>query len=85
MCLGVPAQVESFVSGDDELLVGQVRFGEVSKAIHLCFVPEVKIGDYVIVHAGFAISIVSEEEAQKTLSALETLEEELWSEDEVRI
>ncbi len=78
MCLAVPARVES-ING----YVGEVEVGGVRRKISLHLVPEVKVGDYVYVHTGFAISIVDEKEAEETLQLLRELlenydEEELF-------
>lgn len=73
MCLGVPGKVES-ISGKDQFdLKAKVNFGGVIKEVSLCYYPEAKVGDYVIVHVGFAISRVDEEAAQKTLKILEEI------------
>ncbi len=70
MCLAVPGRVTS-MAGDDPLLrMGKVSFGGILKDVNLACVPEAKIGDYVIVHAGLAISILDEEEAARTLEYL---------------
>jgi hydrogenase expression/formation protein HypC len=66
MCLAVPGKILS-VSGSDTTRMGTVSFGGVSKEACLAFVPEAKVGDYVLVHAGFAISVVDEAEAAQTL------------------
>lgn len=67
MCLAVPGKIVS-IEGDDPLSKkGKVDFSGIQKEVNLAYVPEVKIGDYVIVHAGFAISQVDEDEAAKTL------------------
>jgi hydrogenase expression/formation protein HypC len=78
MCLAVPALVRS-ISGS----VGEVEVGGVRRKISLHLVPEAKVGDYVYVHTGFAISIVDEEEAKETLQFFRELlksydEEELF-------
>lgn len=74
MCLAIPGRIES-ISGDDPMeLVGKVSFGGTVKAVHLACVPEAKLGDYVLVHAGFAISVVDEKEAQETLKYLTEME-----------
>ncbi|MCW6037889.1 HypC/HybG/HupF family hydrogenase formation chaperone [Spirulina subsalsa FACHB-351] len=74
MCLAIPGKVVS-IQGDDPLMrVGKVSFGGVIKEVSLAYVPDVEIGQYVVVHVGFALSIVDEEEAQETLSYLEQLE-----------
>jgi hydrogenase expression/formation protein HypC len=75
MCLAVPGKVLS-ISGDDPLeRVGRVDFGGVIREASLAYVPEVKIGDYVIVHVGFALSRVDEEEALKIFEYLREMEE----------
>jgi hydrogenase expression/formation protein HypC len=66
MCLAVPGKIVS-ISGVDTTRMGQVSFGGVGKEACLAFVPEAKVGDYVLVHAGFAISVLDEAEAQQTL------------------
>ncbi len=74
MCLAVPGKVIS-ISHDDPLMVmGKVSFGGVVKDICLAYVPEVKIGDYVIVHVGFALSIVDEDAAEQTLKDLSIID-----------
>jgi len=69
MCLGVPGKlVELYKHGD--LLMGKVDFGGISREACLEYIPEAKLGDYVVVHVGFAISLLSEEEAAATLAVL---------------
>ena len=63
MCLAVPMKVVSSKDG-----VGIAEMAGVKKEISFMMLPEAKIGDYVIVHAGFAIQILNEDEAQKTLA-----------------
>jgi hydrogenase expression/formation protein HypC len=79
MCLGVPGKiVDIYESGG--LRMGKVDFGGVSRETCLAYVPEAEVGDYTVVHVGFAISRLSEEEAQATLDILREmgdLEEEL--------
>jgi hydrogenase expression/formation protein HypC len=74
MCLAVPGKLLS-IDGADELRTGRVSFGGIVKEVNLACVPEVKIGDYVVVHVGFALSIVDEAEAQITLDYLRQIEE----------
>jgi hydrogenase expression/formation protein HypC len=75
MCLAIPGKIES-ISGPDSLLrLGKVNFGGIRKEASLAYVPEAKIGDYVIVHAGFALSRVDEDEAQKVFEYLEQMAE----------
>ena len=74
MCLAIPGKVES-ISGSDQLSrVGKVNFGGVLKEVSLAYVPEVKVGDYVIVHVGFALSRLDEAEAHKAFEYLKEME-----------
>ncbi|WP_394842325.1 HypC/HybG/HupF family hydrogenase formation chaperone [Pendulispora brunnea] len=66
MCLGIPGEVVSILEA--ELRTGRVSFGGIVKDVCLAYVPEAVVGDYVIVHAGFAISRVDETEARRTLA-----------------
>jgi hydrogenase expression/formation protein HypC len=66
MCLAVPGKIVS-VSGEETLRTGVVSFGGAEKEANLAFVPEATVGDYVLVHAGFAISVVDADEAAQTL------------------
>ncbi len=69
MCLAVPGKIIS-ITGDELAKVGRVSFGGVIKEVSLAYVPEAKVGDYVIVHVGFALSTVDEEEAQHVFDYL---------------
>jgi hydrogenase expression/formation protein HypC len=73
MCLGIPGKVISIYETDN-LSMGQVDFGGVIKEACLSYVPDVTIGDYVIVHVGFAISRIDEESARSTYEALQSLD-----------
>lgn len=64
MCLAVPGLILS-VEGEDLARSGQVRFGEIKRRVNLTFTPEARVGDYVIVHVGCAISIIDADEAQQ--------------------
>jgi hydrogenase expression/formation protein HypC len=76
MCLAMPGKVVSLIPHPDPLLLaGKVSFGGIVKTVSLAYVPEVRPGDYVIVHVGFAISIVDEGAAQATLADLAELQE----------
>lgn len=77
MCLAIPGKIEKiFNDGVDSLtLRGKVNFGGIIKEVSLAYVPEAIVGDYVIVHVGFAISVVQEDEAQKVFSYLEKMGE----------
>lgn len=73
MCLGIPGQITE-ISGEGALTrMGTVSFGGVSKEVSLAFVPDAGVGDYVIIHAGFAISKIDEQDAQETLKLLREL------------
>ncbi len=74
MCLGVPARIEEIYSKDG-LRMARVDFGGVSREVCLDYVPEAKVGDYCIIHVGFAISLLSEAEAQETLALLNEISE----------
>ena len=74
MCLGIPGKIIEIYT-KDELLMSKVDFGEVFTEVCLEAAPEAKMGDYVIVHAGFALNILSEEEAQETISLLNEIAE----------
>ena len=69
MCLAVPGKVVEIL-GDGELRMGKVDFSGVQRQACLAYVPEVELGDYVLVHVGFAISRIDEQAAQETLQAL---------------
>jgi hydrogenase expression/formation protein HypC len=71
MCLAIPGQIQDIEN--DDLRTGTVSFAGVTKEVCLALVPEASIGDYVIVHVGFAISIVDEEAARKSLSLIAQL------------
>jgi len=75
MCLAVPGKVLSIDGEDQFTRRGRVSFGGVVKEVSLAYVPEVVVGDYVVVHVGFAISKVDEEEANKTLEYLRQMDE----------
>jgi hydrogenase expression/formation protein HypC len=74
MCLAIPGQLTSIINANDPLArKGKVEFSGVSKEVSLAYVPEAKISDYVLIHAGFAISIVDEEDAKASLRAFDDL------------
>ena len=74
MCLAIPGKIISIEETDDLMRSGKVSFGGIVKDINLAYVPEAKVGEYVIVHVGFALSTMDEEEAQKTLNLLQEME-----------
>jgi len=72
MCLGVPGRiVETYEKGG--LQMAKVDFGGVFREACLSYVPEAKVGEYCIIHVGFAISVLSEAEAQETLELLKQI------------
>ena len=79
MCLAIPGRVEE-ITDDGLIRMGRVNFGGVVKNVCLDYVPEVGVGDYTIVHVGFALSKIDEATAEQTLAdfrALGVLDEEL--------
>jgi hydrogenase expression/formation protein HypC len=75
MCLAIPGKITS-ISGDDPLTrMGKIDFGGILKEASLAYVPEAVIGDYVIVHVGFAISRLDEAEANKVFEYLREMED----------
>ena len=69
MCLGVPGKVKDIYEANG-LKMGKVDFGGVTREVCLEYVPDTEVGQYVIVHVGFAINQMSEEEAEETLDLL---------------
>jgi hydrogenase expression/formation protein HypC len=75
MCLAVPGKILS-VSGDEPLeRMGRVNFGGIVKEVSLAYTPEANVGDYVIVHVGFAISQLDEAEAHRVFEYLRQIDE----------
>lgn len=75
MCLGVPGQIVDVDASDGELVMGKVEFGGVRQSVCLAHVPDAKPGDWVLVHVGFALTRLSEEEARRTFALLGELSE----------
>ena len=75
MCLAVPGKITEILENPLGLTMGRVSFGGVIKDVCLAWVPEVKVGDYVTVHVGFALSRIDEEEAMETFRLLEEIGE----------
>ncbi|MER3317863.1 MAG: HypC/HybG/HupF family hydrogenase formation chaperone [Allomuricauda sp.] len=76
MCLAIPGKLLEITAALDETFrMGKVSFGGVKKDVSLALVPEAKVDDYVMVHVGAAISVVDEEEANKTFEVLSQLGE----------
>ncbi len=76
MCLAVPGKVVSIQDSDNVLQrSGKVSFGGIQKQVSLAYVPDIQIGEYVIVHAGFALNRVDEAEAQEVFEYLRQIDE----------
>ena len=75
MCLGVPGKVIETEPDRLGMTMGKVSFAGVTKQVCLAYVPEVQVGDYVVVHVGFAISIVDEQEANKVFAYLREMDD----------
>jgi hydrogenase expression/formation protein HypC len=75
MCLAVPGKVVSIIGDDPILRSGMVDFGGIRKEVNLSFVPEADIGDYVLVHVGFALNTIEEEEANRVFQYLDEIGE----------
>ncbi len=74
MCLGIPGEILSIEVDEQQMRKAKVRFGGITRDAYLDLVPEAAVGDYVIVHVGFAISKVDAEQAQETFQLLEEME-----------
>lgn len=75
MCLGVPGKVIEIQNNSVGMTMGKVDFGGIVKEICLAYVPEVKVGEYVIAHAGFAISTLDEKEAREVFETLKQIDD----------
>jgi len=76
MCLAVPGQILE-ITRDEALglATGKARFGGIVKEVNLTYTPEAKVGDYVVVHVGFALSTIAEEEAKEVFEYLRAMGE----------
>jgi hydrogenase expression/formation protein HypC len=72
MCLGIPGKLVA-IEPEGDILMGKVQFGGITKNVCLEHVPTAKVGDYVLVHVGFALSLIDEQEAQHLLALLDEL------------
>jgi len=76
MCLAIPGQVLTVDSASEPWnRSGRVRFGTIEKTVNLAYAPDAAVGDYVLVHVGFALQRIDAEEAQRTLEMLREMEE----------
>lgn len=73
MCLGIPGKVTE-ITGEGVTMTGKVNFDGIVKEVSLAYVPEIKVGDYAIVHVGFAITQLDEAAALDTLAHLQEIE-----------
>jgi hydrogenase expression/formation protein HypC len=75
MCLAVPGKILN-ITGDEPLArLGRVSFGGIVKVVSLAYVPEAQVGDYVVVHVGFALSLLDEQEAARVFAYLQQMDE----------
>jgi hydrogenase expression/formation protein HypC len=72
MCLGVPGKIVEIYESNG-LMMGKIDFGGVTREACLAYVPEAVIGDYTVIHVGFALHLISETEAQETLELLQQI------------
>jgi hydrogenase expression/formation protein HypC len=75
MCLAIPGKLIEIASDANGVRMGRANFGGIVKQVCLEYTPEVQMGDYVLVHVGFALSKVNEEEAARTYQLLEEMEQ----------
>ena len=73
MCLAIPGEVLSIQGDDPAFLSGKVDFGGVRKEINFAYTPGVQIGDYVLVHVGFALQVIDKEEAERNRRTFEEI------------
>jgi hydrogenase expression/formation protein HypC len=75
MCLGIPGQVTSIEDSPVGMTMGMVNFGGITKRVCLAYVPDAQVGDYVLVHVGFAISMIDAKEAAEVFQFLDKMSE----------
>jgi hydrogenase expression/formation protein HypC len=75
MCLAIPGKLIEIVESPDGVRMGKANFGGIVKQVCLEYTPEANTGDYVLVHVGFALSLVDEAEAARTYQALKDMEQ----------
>jgi hydrogenase expression/formation protein HypC len=76
MCLGIPGKIVD-IHEQNNLPMGKVEFGGILKDVCLAYTPEAQVGNYVLVHVGFALSIIDEAEAQETMNLLNEIAAEI--------
>jgi hydrogenase expression/formation protein HypC len=72
MCLGIPGKIIEIYEANG-LTMGKVDFGGVTREACLAYTPEAQIGDFTLIHVGFALSIISEQEAQETMALIQQI------------
>ena len=72
MCLGIPGKIIDIYQSNG-LNMGQIDFGGVTREVCLAYIPEAVVGDYALIHVGFAINLISEEEAKETIKLLQEI------------
>jgi hydrogenase expression/formation protein HypC len=77
MCLAIPGKVLEIEGDDPAFLRGKVDFGGIRKEVCFAYTPGVQLGNYVLVHVGFALEIIDEQETQRTLATFDELLQEL--------
>ncbi len=75
MCLAIPGKLLDIANDENGVRMGRANFGGIVKQICLEYTPEVVVGDYVLVHVGFALSRIDEAEAQRTYKALQQMDQ----------
>jgi hydrogenase expression/formation protein HypC len=72
MCLGIPGKITEIYE-KDSLKMAKIDFGGIAKEVCLAYTPEAEVGNYALIHVGFAISLMNEEEAQETLKLIKEM------------
>ena len=75
MCLAVPGKIECITNNEPFSRSGKVNFSGIVKDVNLAYVPEASVGDYVVVHVGFALSTMDETEARQVFKYLKSMNE----------
>jgi len=74
MCLAIPGKIVSIDNDDPLTRMARVSFGGIVRQVCLACVPDARVGDYALVHAGFAINVIDEDEAARTLACIREME-----------
>ena len=75
MCLGVPGRIVSLEPNALGMTMGRVNFGGITKEVCMAYVPDAEVGEYVVVHVGFAIAKIDEKEAEEVFEYLRSINE----------